>query len=51
MIKSYSLTKLDEMNSYERRIVHNLVSENEFLSTESVGEEPKRAVVIKYNEK
>ena len=43
--------KLDEMNSYERRIVHNLVSGNEFLSTESVGEEPNRAVVIKYNEK
>ena len=42
---------MENMNSYERRIVHNLVSGNEFLSTESVGEEPNRAVVIKYNEK
>ena len=51
VLKSHIDVKLDPMNSYERRIVHNLVSENEFLSTESVGEEPKRAVVIKYNEK
>lgn len=51
VLKSHIDVKLDPMNSYERRIVHNLVSENEFLSTESVGEEPNRAVVIKYNEK
>ena len=51
VLKSHIDVKLDPMNSYERRIVHNLVSENEFLSTESVGEEPNRAVVIKYNER
>lgn len=39
--------KLDSMNSYERRIVHSILSDNEKVYTESVGEEPNRAVVIK----
>ena len=39
--------KLDPMNSYERRIVHSILSDNEKVYTESVGEEPNRAVVIK----
>ena len=40
--------KLDPMNSYERRIVHTIVSEFEELETESIGEEPNRYVVIKF---
>lgn len=43
--------KLDPMNSYERRIIHTILSENKFVSTESTGEEPNRCVVIKYKEK
>ena len=39
--------KLDPMNSYERRLVHSILSENEKVYTESIGEEPNRAVVIK----
>jgi len=39
--------KLDPMNSYERRIVHEALSNNKFVYTESIGEEPNRAVVIK----
>lgn len=39
--------KLDSMNSYERRIVHNILSNNKKVYTESVGEEPNRCVVIK----
>ncbi len=39
--------KLDPMNSYERRIVHSILSNNEHVYTESTGEEPNRAVVIK----
>ena len=39
--------KLDSMNSYERRIVHNILSNNNKVYTESVGEEPNRSVVIK----
>jgi len=42
--------KLDPMNSYERRIVHTIVSEFEELETESIGEEPNRYVVIKFKE-
>ena len=43
--------KLDPMNSYQRRMVHSLVSNYDNIDTESVGEEPNRCVVIKYIEK
>ncbi len=43
--------KLDPMNSYERRIVHNAVSKFEYIESVSEGEEPNRCVVIKYKEK
>ena len=43
-------TKLDSMNSYERRIVHSILSDNKYVYTESIGEEPNRAVVIKPKE-
>ncbi len=43
-------TKLEPMNSYERRIVHNALSQNKYVYTESVGEEPNRCVVIKPKE-
>ena len=42
--------KLDPMNSYERRIVHNILTDNQFVYTESEGEEPNRYVVIKSKE-
>ncbi len=42
--------KLDPMNSYKRRIVHNLVAQHKKLKTESIGEEPNRYTVIKYKE-
>ena len=42
--------KLDAMNSYERRLVHTIVSENSNLETESFGEHPNRYVVIRYKE-
>jgi spoIIIJ-associated protein len=43
-------TKLDSMNSYERRIVHNALSDNKYVYTESIGEEPNRCIVIKPKE-
>lgn len=46
-----SSVKLDPMNSYERRIVHNALSKFEYITSESEGEEPNRCVVIKYKEK
>lgn len=42
--------KIDSMNSYERRIVHSILSENKYVYTESIGEEPNRCVVIKPKE-
>ena len=42
--------KLDPMNSYNRRIVHNIVSKFNNLKTESIGEEPNRYTIIKYEE-
>ena len=39
--------KLDSMNSYERRIIHNILGNNKRVYTESEGEEPNRYVVIK----
>ncbi|MDO5568710.1 MAG: RNA-binding cell elongation regulator Jag/EloR [bacterium] len=43
-------TKLYSMNSYERRIVHNILSNNKYVTTSSEGEEPNRYVVIKPKE-
>lgn len=42
--------EMDPMNSYERRIVHNVLSNYKNIKTESTGEEPNRRVVIKYVE-
>lgn len=41
--------KLDSMNSYERRIVHEAASKINGICTESIGEEPNRYIVIKPN--
>ena len=38
---------LENMNSYERRIIHNKLSNFKGVSTSSEGEEPNRHVVIK----
>ncbi|MDD3340689.1 MAG: KH domain-containing protein [Bacilli bacterium] len=43
-------TKLDSMNSYERRFVHNIISEYTMLETHSIGEEPNRQIVISYKQ-
>lgn len=39
--------KLDNMNSYERRLVHNILSNDKKVYTVSEGEEPNRHVIIK----
>ncbi|MBE6156607.1 MAG: hypothetical protein E7161_02560 [Firmicutes bacterium] len=38
---------LENMNAYDRRIVHNVLTEFKGVTTTSVGEEPNRHVVIK----
>lgn len=49
VVKTKVDVKLDNMNSYERRIIHNILSENNKVTTISEGEEPNRHVIIKYN--
>lgn len=39
--------KMDRMNSYERRLVHEILKDFKGIKTESEGEEPNRYVVIK----
>lgn len=52
--KEVSQTKvaveMDNMNSYERLIVHNAIADFKDVYTESVGEEPNRHVIIKPKE-
>ena len=51
LAKEVSSTKteihMDNMTSYERRIVHNILTNFKGITTESEGEEPNRHVVIK----
>lgn len=42
--------KMDSMNSYERRLVHNVLTNFKGVSTISEGEEPNRYVIIKPTE-
>ena len=42
--------KMDNMNSYERRIAHNVLSKFDGLTSASEGEEPNRHIVIKIKE-
>ena len=50
VLKTKIEVKLDDMNSYERRIVHNALSSFKNISTTSEGEEPHRHIVISYKE-
>ena len=47
VIKTKVDVKLDNMNSYERRIIHNTLTNHKYVTTISEGEEPNRHVVIK----
>ena len=40
--------ELDNMNSYERRIIHNALADFKHITTTSEGEEPNRHIVIRY---
>ncbi len=42
--------KLEPMNSFERRIIHEELSKIENITTHSQGKEPQRYLVIEYNE-
>ena len=49
VVRSKNDIEMDNMNSYERRIVHNVLANFNGVKTESIGEDPNRHVVIKYN--
>ena len=51
VIKTKVSAKLESMNSYKRRIIHKILSNNNNIVTESIGEEPNRYVLIKFKEK
>jgi len=51
VLKTKEPITMDSMNSYERRLVHNVLGNFKNIATESEGEEPNRKVVIKYIEK
>ncbi len=38
---------MENMNSYERRIVHNILNDYKGIKTESEGEEPNRHIIVK----
>lgn len=48
VLKTKVEVKLDPMNSYQRRLVHSIVSEFNDLESESFGVDPERYTVIKY---
>lgn len=48
ILKTKVEVKLDPMNSYERRIIHTIVSNFTDLESNSFGEEPNRYIVIKH---
>ena len=50
VVKTKVEAKMDPMNSYERRAVHNVVGTFKELESESFGEEPNRYVVIRFKE-
>ena len=45
--KTKEPVRMDSMNSYERRPIHEVLKDFKGITTESEGEEPNRAVVIK----
>ena len=48
--KVYADEVMENMNSYERRIVHNCLTNMKGITTISEGEEPNRHVIIKPTE-
>ncbi|MDR1589462.1 MAG: protein jag [Oscillospiraceae bacterium] len=48
VIKLRRSIRLDPMNAYERHVVHEALQDNDKVTTHSVGEEPRRRVVVHY---
>ena len=48
-VRTKSDSHMDSLNAYERRLVHNKLTDVKGVKTESIGEEPNRHLVIKYD--
>lgn len=48
--KSKQPVSLEPMNAYERKIIHNILTNSKDVTTKSEGEEPNRYVIIKPKE-
>ena len=48
VLKTKVAVHMENMNAYERRIVHNVLTKYKNISTVSEGEEPNRHIVISY---
>ena len=46
VIKTKREVKLEPMKPYERKIIHSRLQTNSKVETKSVGEEPKRRLII-----
>ena len=46
VMKTKKPVKLEPMQAYERKIIHSALQDSEKVKTESIGEEPRRRVVI-----
>ena len=46
VIKTKKSITLEPMQAYERKIIHSKLQNNELVTTKSIGEEPRRRVVI-----
>ena len=49
--KTHFEIHMDNMNSYERRIIHNRLTKFKNISSNSEGEEPNRHIVVRYEAK
>ena len=51
VIKTKKSITLEPMQAYERKIIHSRLQNNELVTTKSIGEEPRRRVVISLKNK
>ena len=51
VIKTKKSITLEPMKAYERKIIHSKLQNNELVTTKSIGEEPRRRVVISLKNK
>lgn len=51
VIKTKKSVTLEPMQAYERKIIHTKLQDNNFVETKSIGEEPRRKIVISLKRK